>query len=88
MSRQFHINTTPINGPAAVQNLCNAVSFYNSGNTIATVNGVPILPLQGWTPFEPCPGDRDNTNYIIAFQDQGVDDPVNQLWYIRKEYDE
>lgn len=86
--RTFTVNVVPVRQPQSIQNNCNGVSFYNAGNTIALVDGLPLLPYTGWTPFEPNPGEVDITNYLISFNAAGVDEPSNYLLVIRKSYEQ
>lgn len=85
--RPFTINVVPIRAAVlGIQNNCNGVSFYNAGNTIAMIGGFPLLPLQGWTPFEPNGNEIDITSYDISFNMAGVDAPSNYLLIIRKSF--
>lgn len=86
--KPFTVSAVPVRGPLSIQNNCNGVSFYNAGNTIAIVGGVPILPYQGYTPFEPNPDEIDITNYVITFNAAGVASPSNYLLVIRKSYEQ
>lgn len=86
--RPFTVNTVPFRQAGPVQNNCNGVSFYNAGNTVAYVDAMPILPYQGWTPFEPNPDEIDITNYNISFDETGVESPSNYLIVIRKSYEQ
>lgn len=88
--RPYTINVMPVrqSGSVSVQDQANGVSFYNAGNTIANISGFPLLPLQGWTPFEPNGNEIDITNYNIYFDATNVATPQNYLLIIRKTFQE
>jgi hypothetical protein len=63
---------------------CNSIIFINKGNTIASVNQVPLQPEQSLT-IEGNLWEWDNTNYTLSF-DQTNGGTFNNLIVIRKVY--